>query len=248
MTTSPARKLREAFRPGDPVSVTEAARVAKEKPEKVSASLTHLAERGAFVNVRQRLWVRAGAPADPHRLGARVTSPYAFSYGSALALHGAAASERSEILISSPGRFDTFEFEGVLYRHVRPWKEEGRVRVSVGPESVWVTSAERSLVESARVPSNAGGVAELLRSVSGLPELDPDEVTRWLDHYGDAVAAARVGYLLQVADRPDRELRLLAALEKRRPRSRAYLDPGKRRGKLVARWNLLVPPELLEAN
>lgn len=228
------------------MSLDEAARLVDGLPSKVSSSLTRLAEQGHFVKVRQRLWVRAGAPADPYSLGARVTFPYVFSYGTALAMHGAAASERSEVLVSSPHRFDSFEFEAVAYRHTRPWIEDGRVRVTVGQEFVWATSPERTLVECARVPSNVGGVAELLRSVSALPELDPDELVKWVDHYGDAAVASRVGYLLQVVERPDREVRVLAALEKRRPKFRAYFDPGKRRGKLVARWNLLVPAELRE--
>jgi predicted transcriptional regulator of viral defense system len=247
MTTQPARKLREVLKPGDPVSLTEAASLTGDVPEKVSASLTRLAEQGLFLKVRQRLWVRAGVPVNPYRLGSRVTSPYAFSYGTALVLHGAAASERSEVLVSSPHRFDAFEFEGFLYRHTRPWSEHGRVRVSVGEQFVWVTSPERTLVECVRVPSNAGGVAELLRSVSALPELDPDAVLRWVDHYGEPAVASRLGYLLQASDRPEREARVLAALERRRPSFRAYFDPGTRRGKLVSRWNLLVPHELLES-
>lgn len=246
MTTQVAKTLRNRSSPGDPVSLAEAAKLVGEKARTVSASLTRLAAQGEFTKVRRRLWVRTGGPVDPYRLGSRVTCPYAFSYGTALALHGAAASERTEVMVSSPHRFDSFEFEGVSYRHVRPWIEEGRIRVSVGPEFVWVTSAERTLVECARVPANAGGAAELLRSVSGLPDLNPDEVLKWVDHYGDAAVAARLGYLLQVNQRPAREVRVLGALEQRRPAFRVYFDPGKRRGKLVARWNLLVPPELLQ--
>jgi predicted transcriptional regulator of viral defense system len=248
MTTKPTPKLRDAVRPGDPVSIEEAARLVVERPSKVSASLTRLAEQGVFVKVRQRLWVRAGGPVNPYRLGARVTAPYAFSYGTALGLHGAAASERSEVLVSSLHRFESFEYEGIRYRHTQPWFEDGRVRVSVGEEFVWATSPERTLVECARVPSNAGGVAELLRSVSALLELDPDELLKWVDQYGDAAVASRVGYLLQATERPERELQVLAALEHRRPSFRAYFDPGKRRGKLVSRWNLLVPAELLESS
>lgn len=248
MTTSRNFRLRETVRPGSPASLEEAARLLKEPPSKVSASLTRLAEQGVFLKVRQRLWVRAGEPVDPYRLGSRVTFPYAFSYGSALGLHGAAASERSEVLVSSPHRFDSFEYEGIQYRHTHPWFEDGRVRISVGEEFVWVTSLERTLVECARVPSNAGGVAELLRSVSALPELDRDRLLKWVDHYGDAAVASRVGYLLQETERPERELQVLAALEHRRPSSRAYFDPGRRRGKLVSRWNLLVPAELLDSS
>lgn len=248
MTTNPTSKLRDSLRPGDPASLEEAARHFAGSLSKASASLTSLAKQGVFVKVRQRLWVRAGDPVDPYRLGARVTAPYAFSYGTALVLHGAAASERSEILVSSLHRFDAFEFEGIRYRHTRPWFEDGRLRVSVGEEFVWATSAERTLVECARVPSNAGGVGELLRSVSALPELDRDQLLKWVDNYGDATVASRLGYLLQAAERPESEVRVLAALERRRSSFRAYFDPGKRKGKLVSRWNLLVPPELLESS
>ena len=248
MTTKPIPKFRDAVRPGDPVSLEEAARHFGGSLSKASASLTRLAKQGLFVRVRQRLWVRAGDPVDPYRLGARVTAPYAFSYGTALSLHGAAASERSEVLVSSPHRFDSFEYEGIRYRHTHPWFEDGSVRVSVGQEFVWATSPERTLVECARVPSNAGGVAELLRSVSGVPELDRDELLKWVDHYGDATVASRLGYLLQATERPEREVNVLPALERRRPSFPGYFDPGKRKGKLVSRWNLLVPPELLESS
>lgn len=247
MTTKRTPKLRDAVRPGDPVTLEDAADLIGQSPSKASASLTRLADQGVFVKVRQRLWVRAGEPVERYRLGARVTAPYVFSYGTALGLHGAAASERSEVLVSSPHRFDSFEYEGIGYRHTHPWFEDGRVRVLVGEEFVWATSPERTLVECARVPSNTGGVAELLRGVSALPELDRDELLKWVDHYGDASVASRVGYLLQSTERPDRELRVLADLEHRRPSSRAYFDPGKRRGKLVSRWNLLVPAELLDS-
>jgi len=142
--------------------------------------------------------------------------------------------------------FDSFEFEGVAYRPTQPWFEDGIVRIAAGAEFVWATGPERTLVECARLPANAGGAAELLRAVPALPELDPGEVLKWVDQYADAVVASRIGYLLQTSERPERELGLLAALEKRRPSFRAYFDPRRRRGKLVTRWNLLVPPELLQ--
>lgn len=244
-TVQPAAVMRQAREPGGPLSLDEAAALLSGDARRASQALTHLVARGDFVKVRQRLWVRAGSPASAYRLGARITAPYAFAYGTALALHGGAAAEGTEILVSSPHRFEVFEFEGVLYRPARPWFDDGLAKVTVGPEFVWSTNPERTLVECVRVPANAGGMVEILRGAGGLPQLRPIEVLRWLDRYGESNLAARLGFVLESLDRPQEELPLLAQLERRRPSSRVYLERGRRGGRLVSRWNLIVPREML---
>lgn len=196
--------------------------------------------------MRQRLWVRSGATPNPYRLGARVTSPYAFVYGSALALHGAATADRSELLLASPHRFETFEYDGLLYRRALPWPDDALVKVSVGPEFVWTTTPERTLVDCVRVPANAGGMAELMRGLDGLPSLDNRQLLRWVDHYDEANLAARLGYLLESSQR-EVDHALLGELRRRRPQAPAYLEAGTRGGKLISRWNLIVPTHLLAA-
>jgi predicted transcriptional regulator of viral defense system len=249
MTTKrPATLLREAFAPGDPVSLDGAAAVLGRDSLVASQALTHLAEQGDVERVRQRLWVRKGAPVDPYRLGARVTSPYAFAYGTALALHGAASAERSEVLVASPHRFETFEYDGLVYRRVRPWPDDSLVKVPVGPEFVWATTPERTLVDSVRVPANAGGMAELLRGLTALPPLDGREVLRWVDHYSESNLAARLGYMLESLDLVGRDRALLYELERRRPRARVYLESGTRGGNVVRRWNVIVPAHLRQAS
>ncbi len=247
-TRPPATALREALHPGDPVSVEEAAALLDTDAATASAALTHLASRGDVTKVRKALWVRTGAPADPYRLGARIVTPYAFSYGTALTLHGAAMSERSEVLITSPHRFVSFEHDGVKYRRTRPWAEQGRKKVSVGPEFVWVTTPERTLVECTRIPSNAGGFVDLYRAATALPRLDPAELLRWVDHYAEANLAARLGFLLETTERREEEVAILPELERRRPATSIYLERGQRGGKLVSRWNLIVPSHLLSGD
>ena len=212
--------------------------------DRASAALTYLGRRGEFVKVRQRLWVRSDGTADPFRVGARIAALYAFAYGTALELHGASAAVRTEVLVSTPGRFDAFEFDGLAYRRASPWSPHGLVKVSVGPESVWVTNPERTLVDCVRVPANAGGIAELMRSADALTKLRLAELLHWVDHYAEGVLASRLGFLLQSLDRPDDEWRVLPELERRRSRSRAYLDIAQRGGRLNRRWNLIVPGSL----
>lgn len=244
-TPRPATLLREAFLPGDPVSLGEAAARLNGNERAASKALTYLADKGYFERVRQRLWVRSGATPNPYRLGSRVISPYAFAYGTALALHGAGSAERSEVLVASPHRFEAFEYDGLLYRRALPWPEDALVKVSVGPEFVWTTTPERTLVDCVRMPANAGGMAELLRGLSALPPLDGAQVLRWVDHYSEANLAARLGYVLESLDLSDPTL--LGELERRRPRARAYLEPGARGGNVVRRWNVIVPAHLRQA-
>lgn len=235
--------LREAFLPGDPLSLDEAAARLDGNRQTASRALTYLAEKGYFELVRQRLWVRAGAAPDPYRLGARVTSPYAFAYGTALALHGGSTAERSEMLIASPHRFETFEYDSLLYRRALPWPEDALVKVSVGPEFVWSTTIERTLVDCVRVPDNASGMAELLRGLTALPRLDGTQLLRWVDHYDEANLAARLGFVLEATEQ-DQDETLLQELERRKPRARVYLEPGTRGGRLAGRWNVIVPDHL----
>lgn len=247
MTTRPATLLREAFGPGDPVSVHEAAALLDGDDRGASKALTYLAAKGYFEKVRQLLWVRTGAAANPYRLGARVTSPYAFAYGSALALHGAATAERSEVLVASPHRFEAFEYDGLYFRRAQPWPEGALVKVSVGREFVWTTTVERTLVDCVRVPANAGGMAELLRGVGALPRVDGEELLRWVEHYGEANLAARLGFVLESGDVAGRDAALLEELERRRPHARVYLEPGTRGGRVVTRWNVIAPAHLRSA-
>ena len=243
-TKSPAATIRDALLPGDPVSLEEAVELTHASRHATVLALSHLVGRGDLALVRQRLWVRSGASPDPYRLGARIAQPYAFVYGSALALHGAGSAERSEVLVSSPHRFSVFELAGLRYRWARPWVDDGIGRVSVGAEFVRTTNPARTLVDCVRIPANAGGIEELARAVDMMSGLDDEEILRWVDRHHEAALAARLGYLLELSGQRGPEAPLVRALLERRPSHRVYLAQRRRGGRLVSRWNLIVPAHL----
>ena len=55
--------------------------------------------------------------------------------------------ESPEVLVASPHRFEAFEHDRLLYRRALPWPEGALLKVSVGPEFVWTTTVERTLVD-----------------------------------------------------------------------------------------------------
>ena len=243
-TRSPAATIREALLPGDPVSLDEAVELTHASRQATVLALNHLVGRGDLALVRQRLWVRRGASPDPYRLGARIAQPYAFVYGSALALHGAGPAERSEVLVSSPHRFSAFELAGLRYRWARPWVDDGIGRVSVGAEFVRTTNPARTMVDCVRIPANAGGIEELARAVDMMSGLDDEEILRWVDRYHEAALAARLGYLLELSGQRGPETPVVRALLERRPSHRVYLAQRRPGGRLISRWNLIVPAHL----
>ena len=75
---------------------------------------------------------------------------------------------------------------------------------------------------------------------------DLDAVIDYARKLGSAVTAARVGFFLE----QHREALMvenghLDKLAKLAPNEPRYFDPGRRPGRLVSQWNLVVPEEVL---
>ncbi len=76
--------------------------------------------------------------------------------------------------------------------------------------------------------------------------VDLDEALEFTVLYSSALTAARVGFFLeQRANEWMVEEKHLAVLEKHAPRQPRYLDGQRQSGRLLARWNLVVPEELM---
>ena len=121
-------------------------------------------------------------------------------------------------------------------RHLGTRRVEHRGRLII------VTGPERTLVESLRRPTLAGGLEELLLSAGAFPTLDLALLADILERYDTARLWAGVGWFLQrhrsAFSVPDS---YLDTLEARRPATALYLQRDQRGGTLDPRWNLVVP-------
>jgi predicted transcriptional regulator of viral defense system len=111
-----------------------------------------------------------------------------------------------------------------------------------------VTGPERTLLDGFRQPDRVGGLEELVESAAGFGVLDLRLLRRLLEVYAEKRLWAAAGWFLErhrerffVSDD------YLAALEPHRPASPRYLARGARGGKLLPRWNLIVPVALARA-
>lgn len=116
---------------------------------------------------------------------------------------------------------------------------ETRERLGV---KIRVTGPERTLVDCFAAPRYAGGLEEVMESAASIPVLDLEALGAYLDLLDERRLFAILGFFLE---RETQRLfvppPLLERLERARPASKVYLDKHRRGGRLLRRWNLIVP-------
>lgn len=229
----------------------------------VEAVLGYHVKRGHLVRVRKGLYAvvppgstAPSVPIDPFLLTGKLTRDAILAYHTALEFHGKAHSPTYEFLYLTNLAARPLEFRGQRFKAVHPpaalrSKQAELSNVLTADRmglSVRVTSLERTMVDVLDRPHLGGGWEEIWRSLEGVEFFDLREVVEYALLLRNATTIAKVGfYLEQHKDALMVEDRHLDPLRKHGPRVPHYLSRGDRRsGKLVAGWNLVVPPEVLE--
>lgn len=227
------------------------------------ALLAYHQKTGRVVRVRRGLYavVPAGAdagsfPIDPFLVTAKLTTDAVLSHHTALEFHGRAYSVEEHFTYSAfrplgPLTFRSHVFRGARFPQAlrRAGRESFGVSITerAGME-LRVTSLERTLVDVLDRPDLSGSWEEIWRSLESVEFFDLNKVAEYARLLGNATTVAKLGFFLEQHREPLMvEERQLEALQILRPRQPHYLDRATRRsGRLVSRWNLVVPREVLE--
>ena len=109
-----------------------------------------------------------------------------------------------------------------------------------------VAALERVLVDVLETPGSIGEWEEVWQLLAGLEELDLEAVVDFTGKRQSGLLGARVGfYLEQHRERLQVRGEHLGALQELAPAQARYLDRRRQPGKLVRRWNLIVPDWML---
>jgi predicted transcriptional regulator of viral defense system len=230
------------------------------RPATIDAHLARWRRQGRIRRVKNGLYVRSEsaesdtvAP-DFIALAGRMALDAAVSHHTALEAHGCAQSLFDELTFATWTRVKPVEFMGRRFSPVRPRAplgpaSEGEQWIEVidrGGLGVRVTSVERTVVDVLDRPSLSGGMDEVWRSLAAVPAIDPESLIHYVRLLDNRTLAARVGFYLDGRREelavPDSTLTQLQALAPTQP---AYLD-RQRRGRLVRRWHLFVPEDMLD--
>lgn len=191
---------------------------------------------------------------DPYLTTLAVRPDAIFCYHSALDLLGTAYSSWRHVSVFTARRRTTVRLNDVeiwFLSHPVPLERAAKTELGVlsirrMEKMLHYTGAERTIVEGFRTPRLVGGLRELLASISGLPVLDLELLLEVLETYDKRVLWGATGWFLETyRERFFVGEAILDQIEKRVPRSPQYLVATERGGRLMPRWNIIVPNDLI---
>jgi predicted transcriptional regulator of viral defense system len=225
--------------------------------------LNHYTKRGRLLRVRRGLYLTVPpgltpekCPIDPYLVASRMAPDAVLTYHTALELHGKAYSLSEEFTYltrsgSRPLNFRGQRYHGVVYpRKLTKKGQESFGVVSVDRQGldVRVTSLDRTFVDMLDRPSLGRAWEEIWRSLEMVEFFDLDKVVEYTHLMGNATTAGKVGFFLEQHKdtlMPNEDhLERLRSLIPAKPHYMVH--NGRKAGRFLKKWNLVVPPEILE--
>lgn len=223
--------------------------------------LAHHVGAGHLVRVRRGLYatVLRGVPPeaaaiDPYLVATKLAPDAIVAYHAALQFHGKAYSVSNRFTYLTHHRARPLRFRGAEFVPVQlpaalralPNAGGGVAEHRHAGGVARVTTLERTLVDVLDAPEHGGGWEEIWRSLGSVEFFDIDAVVAYAVKLGSALTVARVGFFLeQHRESLMVEEGQLEALRVHAPGQPRYLDQRRLPGRLVARWNLVVPEQVL---
>ena len=229
-------------------------------PRTVDSLLRKHVQRGRIARVRRGLYVSvspggSAETVDPYLVATKAVEDAAVSHHAALQFHGRTYSMWSQVTFLTRSHTRGFRFGPVEYAPVLPPSAVAELEnmgggietVSIGGGHARVCTCERAMVDVLHTPSLGGGWEEIWRSLEMIEFLDLEAVITYALRLDTATTVARVGvFLEQHRERLFVEDAHLERLQEHAPKDPRYLDASREPGRLVHRWNLIVPERVLD--
>ena len=180
---------------------------------------------------------------DPFLVAAKLAKNSVLTYHSALELHGAAYSHSHRVYFYSTPQTRRFEFMDVEYVPIQKKVTWGVTTLEREGNTIRLTDRERTVLDCLDRPDYTGGLEELFKSLDLFPSADLEKLKTYLRKAGKLILYAKAGFLLEhFKDRWNVSETFLNELAKKvEGKENRYFCAKKGNGKLINRWNLIVP-------
>lgn len=202
-------------------------------------------KRGLFVIVPAQM-IGKEFTADKILIASRLTEPYFISHHTALEIHGTAQSYFNVVYISTSKIPKPFDFQDISYRFVITKHIFGVEQVSRGTLKINISNKEKTVLDCIRNIKYAGGIEELVKSISAFPNLDYKKLLEYLNFFKEKSLFHRTGFIFDILKSELNVPRdFLNKIKKKLGARTYYLFPNKK-GIYIKEWNIIVPKNMKE--
>jgi predicted transcriptional regulator of viral defense system len=194
-------------------------------------------------------------PIDPFQVASRMAPDAVLGYHTALAFHGNAYSVWNYFdYLTHNSNIPILRLRGAMYRAVsqpatlrraklESWGVETVDRLGV---DVKVTSIERTFVDAIDRLDLCGGFEEVWPCLEMIQYLKLQPVIDYTLLLENSTLAAKVGFFLEQHKKQfEIKNEMLQQLSKHRPRLPHKVLNGSKEGKLISKWNLIIPANVI---
>jgi predicted transcriptional regulator of viral defense system len=183
--------------------------------------------------------------ATKFEIGSNITSSSYISYHTALEYHGIAHQQFYDLYVSSEGRFTNFKFNEINYLHCASPIKSGVYSPNLD-SLIKVTDIERTMIDCIDRIDRAGGLEELIHSISLTTYLNEDKLKQYTDEFSKVFLYQKVGFILsyfqqqaQISDH------FILHCKKHIGKSVRYLTTREESRLFFKEWNLCAPENIL---
>ncbi|OQB23520.1 MAG: hypothetical protein BWY11_01819 [Firmicutes bacterium ADurb.Bin182] len=218
--------------------------------KKTASSLVfRLSKKGLIKKIRNNLYtcinVADGQPvATKYHIACAINNSAYLSHHSAFEYMGISNQVFYKIYVSSEKRFDDFEFNGITYKYVSSRISTGVIEPK-NTQGIFVTTPERTVVDSIKDFEKIGGLEELLNCIESIQYLNEKELIKYLDAYNLQFLYQKTGFLLEHYKNQFRlSVEFISYCRNKIGKSTRYLT--KDSTKYLNVWRLVVPEYLFQ--
>lgn len=215
-------------------------------------ALKRLEKQGLIKKVRNNLYVlidptTQSAYASKYQIGSSIHDDAYISHLSALEYYGVINQVTRMCYVSSPKRFNTFEFEDITYLHV-PNKQHIGIIAPPYSNKVSITDIEKTIIDSIHALDHVMNLEAIIYSLEMISSLDEDKLITYLKAYNIQTLYQKTGYLLSLfKDQLRLSLTFFDVIYQHINHGVIYLsEDAKKEGKYMPSFQVVVPRHLVE--
>ena len=214
--------------------------------------ITNLRSKGFLQKIKQGVYIIVPPDmvgkkyiVDKFLVGGNLKEGYYISHHSALELHGVAESVFNTVYITVKNYSQPIQYQDITYDFITTKYFFGIREIMYKSSSLMVSDVEKTVLDCIRRTKYAGGLEELIKSISSIPSFNYNKLWEYLKKFNENSLYHKIGFIFKSLETHVPPADFINKIQKKISNKVYYLDKNKS-SSLNKKWKLMVPKNYWE--